>query len=142
LVCRRRDRALPMSREPEASAQSGKQEHRRAVQWSSRGRTWVIVLRGRRAQTFDRFVVRVTGYSLITKQYALAARQRYQPTLLLTTIGRRTGELRTRALPYYRDDERVVVVGSNGGGPRDPDWVWNRSEERRVGKGCRSRRAP
>jgi deazaflavin-dependent oxidoreductase (nitroreductase family) len=29
-------------------------------------------------------------------------------------------------LPYQVDDEgRMVVIGSNGGGPRDPDWAWN-----------------
>ena len=36
-------------------------------------------------------------------------------TLLLTTRGRRTGLLRRTALIYGRDDDRFVVVGSNGG---------------------------
>jgi deazaflavin-dependent oxidoreductase (nitroreductase family) len=62
---------------------------------------------------------------VITWQYAKAAGQRYKPTLLLTTIGRRTGQLRPRALPYHREGRAYVVVGSNGGGPSDPDWVRN-----------------
>jgi F420H(2)-dependent quinone reductase len=65
------------------------------------------------------------GYSLITKQYALAMGQRYQPTLLLQTIGRKTGLRRTRALPFHVVGDALVVVGSRGGGPLDPDWAWN-----------------
>lgn len=82
-------------------------------------------MRGSWGRRIDRFLVRHTGYSLITWQYARAGGNPYQPTLLLTTIGRRSGELRERALPYYKDGDRVVVIGSNGGGPKDPDWVWN-----------------
>jgi deazaflavin-dependent oxidoreductase (nitroreductase family) len=100
-------------------------EHEQAVAWSSGGRTRFIVLRGPRAAAFDRFLVRTVGYSLITKQYALAMGQRYQPTLLLQTIGRRTGLRRTRALPFHVVGDDLVVVGSRGGGPLDPDWAWN-----------------
>jgi deazaflavin-dependent oxidoreductase (nitroreductase family) len=100
-------------------------EHEQAVAWSSGGRTRFIVLRGPRAAAFDRFLVRTVGYSLITKQYALAMGQRYQPTLLLQTIGRRTGLRRTRALPFHVVGGSLVVVGSRGGGPLDPDWAWN-----------------
>ncbi len=41
--------------------------------------------------------------------------------LLLTTRGRRTGLLRRTALIYGRDDDRFVVVGSNGGKARHPE---------------------
>jgi deazaflavin-dependent oxidoreductase (nitroreductase family) len=70
-------------------------------------------------------LVRCTGRSIITWQYAKAGGNRYQPTLLLTTIGRRSGARRERALPYYAIEGEYVVVGSNGGGPRDPDWAHN-----------------
>jgi deazaflavin-dependent oxidoreductase (nitroreductase family) len=100
-------------------------ERTEATRFSSRGNTRWIVLRGAWGRAIDRTVVRRTGRSIITWQYAKAAGNPYQPTLLLTTIGRRTGELRERALPYYPDGARVVVIGSNGGGPKDPDWVWN-----------------
>jgi deazaflavin-dependent oxidoreductase (nitroreductase family) len=47
------------------------------------------------------------------------------PVLLLTTTGRRSGVPRTSPLPFLRDDERYVIVGSNSGGPRDPAWWLN-----------------
>ncbi len=74
-------------------------------------------------------LVRYVGVSAITWQYARAGGVRYRSTLLLTTIGRRTGALRPRALPYHRDGDRYVVIGSNGGGPTDPDWVGNVRED-------------
>jgi deazaflavin-dependent oxidoreductase (nitroreductase family) len=62
---------------------------------------------------------------MITWQYTRAAGRRYQSTLLLTTIGRRTGELRSSVLPYYPVDGDLIVCGSRGGGPYDPLWVAN-----------------
>jgi deazaflavin-dependent oxidoreductase (nitroreductase family) len=100
-------------------------EASKAVAWSARGNTRWIVVRGPRGRAFDRWLVRRLGVSVITWQYAKAGGQRYKPTLLLTTIGRRSGALRPRALPYTRVGDAFVVVGSNGGGPKDPDWVWN-----------------
>jgi deazaflavin-dependent oxidoreductase (nitroreductase family) len=96
-----------------------------AISYSSRGNTRWIILKGSRGRAFDRALVRYTGFSFITWQYAKAAGVGYRSTLLLTTIGKRSGALRSRALPYHRDGDRFVVVGSNGGGPKDPDWVWN-----------------
>jgi deazaflavin-dependent oxidoreductase (nitroreductase family) len=46
-------------------------------------------------------------------------------SLLLTTRGRRSGKLRRTALWYLRDGDRYLLVGSNGGSSRDPDWVSN-----------------
>jgi deazaflavin-dependent oxidoreductase (nitroreductase family) len=100
-------------------------EANEAISYSSRGNTRWIVLKGSRGRAFDRALVRYLGISVITWQYAKAAGVRYRSTLLLTTIGKRSGKLRSRALPYYSDGDRFVVVGSNGGGPKDPDWVWN-----------------
>lgn len=94
-------------------------------QFASYGRQWLIVIRGPRGMAFDRFLVRHTGFSLVSLQYALAGRLPYNPTLLLTTVGRRTGEFREAALPYVRHGSDLVVIGSKGGGPRDPAWVVN-----------------
>lgn len=47
------------------------------------------------------------------------------PTLLLRTIGRRTGKDRTNALVYARDGERYLVVPSKGGAPKPPGWFHN-----------------
>ena len=45
--------------------------------------------------------------------------------LLLTTTGRRSGEARTCALIYLKDNERLVVVASNGGSDHPPSWLLN-----------------
>jgi deazaflavin-dependent oxidoreductase (nitroreductase family) len=46
--------------------------------------------------------------------------------LLLTTTGARSGKPHTTILGYYPDSaERVLVVGSAGGGPKQPDWYHN-----------------
>jgi deazaflavin-dependent oxidoreductase (nitroreductase family) len=45
--------------------------------------------------------------------------------LLLTTTGARSGRPHTTVLGYYPDGERVLVVGSAGGGPKHPDWYHN-----------------
>ena len=47
------------------------------------------------------------------------------PTLLLTTIGRRTGEARTTPLIFGRDGEDFLVVASMGGAPTHPNWYRN-----------------
>ena len=63
--------------------------------------------------------------------------------LLLTTTGRKTGQPRTTPLMYLEDGENLVVIASNGGNPRHPNWWLNlqknpqaevqlRSEKRRV----------
>lgn len=47
------------------------------------------------------------------------------PTLLLRTVGRKTGKARTSALTYVRDGEAYVVTASNGGSSRPPGWLAN-----------------
>ena len=47
------------------------------------------------------------------------------PTLLLTTIGRRSGEPRTSALIYAKDGGDYLIVGSVGGMPKHPAWYLN-----------------
>lgn len=51
------------------------------------------------------------------------------PTLLLRTTGRKSGLTRTTALVYGRDDDDYLVVGSNGGAPKDPHWILNLEAE-------------
>src|SRR5437588_8815368 len=45
--------------------------------------------------------------------------------LLLTTIGRTSGQERTTPLIHRTDDGRWVVVASKGGAPEHPDWYKN-----------------
>jgi F420H(2)-dependent quinone reductase len=47
------------------------------------------------------------------------------PVLLLTSIGRRSGQPRTAPVLYLADGERVVVIGSNAGNERAPAWSFN-----------------
>ncbi|MFM9118851.1 MAG: nitroreductase family deazaflavin-dependent oxidoreductase [Acidimicrobiaceae bacterium] len=47
------------------------------------------------------------------------------PTLLLTTTGRKSGELRRTALIYGRDSDDYVIVASKGGAPSNPLWYKN-----------------
>jgi deazaflavin-dependent oxidoreductase (nitroreductase family) len=53
-------------------------------------------------------------------------------TLLLTTMGRRSGEPRTTPLIYARDGDRYVIVASQGGAPNDPGWYRNLVKEPEV----------
>ncbi len=45
--------------------------------------------------------------------------------VLLTTTGRRSGEPRTTPLMFDRDGDDVLVIASNVGAPRHPDWYLN-----------------
>ena len=45
--------------------------------------------------------------------------------MLLTTTGRRTGTQRTNPMPYFRDGDAYVIVGSFGGSDRHPGWFHN-----------------
>ena len=47
------------------------------------------------------------------------------PTLLLTTIGRRSGKPYTTPLIYGEDGGRYLVVASRGGAPEHPQWYRN-----------------
>jgi deazaflavin-dependent oxidoreductase (nitroreductase family) len=47
------------------------------------------------------------------------------PTLVLTTIGRRSGQPRTSALIFGRDGDDYLVVASMGGAPQHPQWYLN-----------------
>jgi F420H(2)-dependent quinone reductase len=47
------------------------------------------------------------------------------PVLLLTAIGRRSGEPRTVPVVYLADGERKIVIGSNAGHARTPAWSHN-----------------
>jgi deazaflavin-dependent oxidoreductase (nitroreductase family) len=47
------------------------------------------------------------------------------PVLLLTAIGRRSGEPRTVPVVYLADGERKIVIGSNAGHERTPAWSHN-----------------
>src|SRR3954467_11514776 len=121
-----------MNTEP-ASTAAPTDDVKGRIAFSSRGRTWCIVLRPPYAQPIDRFLVRWTGWSPVTTQYALAGgadlRAFRTRVLLLTTIGRTSGALRSTVLPYFEVGDELVICGTNGGGPGDPKWVKNSEAE-------------
>ncbi|MAG33099.1 MAG: nitroreductase family deazaflavin-dependent oxidoreductase [Deltaproteobacteria bacterium] len=94
-------------------------------QFSSDDNRHMIILRGKWGLAIDTFVLWLTGYSLMTKQYARATGVPYQKTLLLYTTGAKTGARRRCGLPFFMVDGDRIVRGSNGGGPTDPHWVYN-----------------
>ena len=74
---------------------------------------------------FDHWLVRHLGVSMISWQAARDRGIAYQPSLLLTTIGRKSGIERSVVLPYVRDGDRLIVVASNAGGAKAPAWLGN-----------------
>jgi deazaflavin-dependent oxidoreductase (nitroreductase family) len=48
-----------------------------------------------------------------------------RPLLLLTTIGARSGQEHTVPIMYVPDGDRLLVIASNAGAPRHPDWYHN-----------------
>ena len=106
------------------SSRDSRQERLALTRFSSGGRGGFIILRGAWGRAVDRFLVRWTGWSMITWQYTRAAGRAYQPTLLLTTIGRRTGLLRSSRAP-------VLPGGHRSRRLRDPG---RRSPQPAVGR--------
>jgi deazaflavin-dependent oxidoreductase (nitroreductase family) len=48
-----------------------------------------------------------------------------RPLLLLHHTGAKSGKVRVNPLAYVADDGRLVVFGSKGGAPTNPDWYHN-----------------
>jgi deazaflavin-dependent oxidoreductase (nitroreductase family) len=47
------------------------------------------------------------------------------PLLLLTTTGARTGRSLTKPLAYTKDGDRIVLIASFAGAPKNPAWFNN-----------------
>ncbi len=62
----------------------------------------------------------------------LLSRVAGMPVLLLTTTGRRSGKPRTTPLTFFRDGANLVVIASNGGADRPPDWSLNLEQNPRA----------
>ena len=48
-----------------------------------------------------------------------------RPLLLLTTIGRKSGQPSTTPVMNFPDGDRFIVLASNAGAASDPDWYRN-----------------
>ena len=47
------------------------------------------------------------------------------PIVLITMTGAKTGRTLTRPLCYSRDGDRIVIIASYGGAPKNPPWYHN-----------------
>jgi len=47
------------------------------------------------------------------------------PVLLLTMTGAKSGRSLTKPLTYTRDGDRIIVIASLGGAPKNPSWYHN-----------------
>lgn len=56
-----------------------------------------------------------------------------KPTLLLSVTGRKSGQVYSTPLVYFRDGDSYVVVGSDGAARRDPQW-WKNLQANPVGR--------
>ena len=63
-------------------------------------------------------------------------------SLLLHTVGAKTGLTRTSALSYARDGDSYLVVASKGGDPRAPGWYHNLRADPNVEINVGRRRSP
>jgi deazaflavin-dependent oxidoreductase (nitroreductase family) len=71
------------------------------------------------------WVYRWTGGLLGSKWRVGSAFPWGVPVLLLTTIGRKSGQPRTAPLLFIEDGEAVIIWASQGGLPKDPLWYKN-----------------
>jgi deazaflavin-dependent oxidoreductase (nitroreductase family) len=71
------------------------------------------------------------AHTALVRHFGLAQQIGDVPILLLTTKGRRSGQLRTVPVMYVPGEEPVLVA-SNGGSPSHPSWYLNLEAEPRV----------
>lgn len=64
------------------------------------------------------------------------------PSLVITTIGRRSGKPRSNPLLYVPDGDAYVVIGSNWGQTQQPAWSLNLLAEPTAEVDVRGRRIP
>lgn len=70
-------------------------------------------------------VFRLTNGRIGSKWRVGAGFRKPVPTLLLDHVGRKSGRQFTTPLLYLRDGENLVVVASQGGLPKNPQWYYN-----------------
>jgi deazaflavin-dependent oxidoreductase (nitroreductase family) len=72
-----------------------------------------------------RLFVMVNRFANLVVRLARLKRFRGGDLLMLTTVGRKTGQRRTTPLLYLRDGRDWIVVASNGGADWEPGWWLN-----------------
>ncbi|MET0657080.1 MAG: nitroreductase/quinone reductase family protein [Steroidobacteraceae bacterium] len=100
----------------------------RSLLLTAPGRAFFSFLCGEQGKKIDEAVFRVAGFSLIVHAAAVMNDMSPLPTLILHTTGRKSGQERSAVMPYIAANDRIYLIGSNGGKPNDPAWVWNLRE--------------
>src|ERR1700745_2897649 len=54
------------------------------------------------------------------------------PVVIVTHRGRKTGAIRKTPLMRVKEGDNYILVGSQGGAPKDPAWVHNLRADRHV----------
>lgn len=88
------------------------------LKWMGATRVGVWTIK-RVVAPLDRRLYRLTGGRVLTAGRPVA------PTLLLTTVGRRTGKQRTTPVFYLRDRDRIVICNVNPGFEQPNPWILN-----------------
>ena len=73
----------------------------------------------------DRFLMRNFNRSFMGPMFTRAGGFADRPHLILRTIHWKTGQLKDVVLPYSKDGDDFIVVGSHGGRPTDAIWCLN-----------------
>lgn len=69
--------------------------------------------------------VRLTGYSIAARMITWNEGVPYINSLMLRTVGVKSGDLRDAVLFCFADGDSWVIIGSVGGGAKHPGWVHN-----------------
>jgi len=69
--------------------------------------------------------MRAYNRKLIEEFRANGRRLGERQLLVLTTTGARTGRPHSTPMMYVPDGDRVIVIASNAGAPKHPDWYRN-----------------
>ena len=73
----------------------------------------------------DRALMRVFNVSFMGRMFTRAGGYADRPHLILKTIHWNTGKIKSVVLPYVKDGNRYLVVGSHGGNAKDAVWCLN-----------------
>ncbi len=79
----------------------------------------------KRMSTANTWIYRKTGGRLGKTWRVGSALRHGVPICLVTTTGAKSGQPRTVPLVYLRDGDRIVLVASQGGLPKNPMWYGN-----------------
>jgi deazaflavin-dependent oxidoreductase (nitroreductase family) len=82
--------------------------------------------------TLLRIIIAANTFLFQISDGRLGNRMSGQPLLLLRTVGRKTGKTRITPLAYYRDGDDYIVVASNWGKEKNPNWFRNLMRQPRA----------